>query len=285
MRRTDPLLIFVLLFMTSIPSLYGQDRQVRLRLSYHDSDTASTLQARVTSRVDRRFEPVEDVTVLAWSGDQELGTGITNERGEVSFRLPDDLPDFMDFRAEVRENNGLSDASADLQVTRSRLTMETEESGDSVRNIRLRYMAASDSGWRPVPQTQVQFFVKRMFSLMPVGGDYNFTGEDGELTLEFPDDIHAGTDGRVTIVAQVADHDDYGTITRSVSEPWGVKAAGEVIEQRTLWASRSGAPWVLVVIANLLLGVVWGIIIYLVVQLVRIRKLAGGGHTTTEKNN
>ncbi len=283
MKNRNLLRIAVITCSMIIPVIFAvaQKPQARLRLSFVQNDSAAYLVSRVTTRVDKRYEAVAGAHVIFSMGGELLGESVTEEDGDALFVLPDsfsDIQGLVKFEAEIKNDSKVADKMADLEVLRSTIMLKPQESGDSVRQIRLRFMAMSDSAIVPIPEVQVQFYIKRMFSLLPVGGDYNFTDDEGNLVLDFPDDILADTLGGVTLVAQVTDHDLYGTVSGSISVPWGIGTAGELNEERTLWAARSSAPWTLLLFANLFLLMVWGIIVYLILQLVQIRNLGKKPH-------
>ena len=100
------------------------------------------------------------------------------------------------------------------------------------------------------------------------------TDEEGYLHFQFPNDIPGDEQGEVTLVARVSDHDEYGTLEAIKTIDWGVPLeVGSGEQERALWASRSNAPLYLIILVNALILGIWGVIAYVIYQLVRIKNL------------
>jgi hypothetical protein len=92
-----------------------------------------------------------------------------------------------------------------------------------------------------------------------------------ELLLNMPGDIK----GNFTLVAQVEDNDLFGNLLAEKSVPWGtaLQADSNFFNQRTLWSTRSHAPlWLLFMAYGIIIGV-WSTMIYLIFQIVKIKKI------------
>jgi len=79
----------------------------------------------------------------------------------------------------------------------------------------------------------------------------------------------------MVLVAKVEDNDQYGNLLVQKTVPWGValKTNNGFFNQRTLWTTRFRAPlWLLFMAYSITIGV-WGTIIYLVLQIFRIKKI------------
>jgi hypothetical protein len=84
--------------------------------------------------------------------------------------------------------------------------------------------------------------------------------------------------GNIVLVARVEDNDNYGNLVVEKSVPWGkvVKTDISFFDQRTLWSTRFRTPvWLLVMAYGMVIGV-WGTIIYIVLQIFRIKKMGTG---------
>ena len=84
--------------------------------------------------------------------------------------------------------------------------------------------------------------------------------------------------------AKLTDNDQFGNILVEKTEAWGVKLKPDenFFKQRTLWSTNSHTPFWLLFMAYFIIIVVWGTIIYLVFQIVKIKKL-GKAETIKEK--
>ena len=83
----------------------------------------------------------------------------------------------------------------------------TFEKRDSINTCK----ALVTSNDTPVKEIEVKLYVQRMFSLLPVG-DAVATDEEGISSFEFPNDIPADLDGKLTVFAKVEDDENLGNL-------------------------------------------------------------------------
>lgn len=138
---------------------------------------------------------------------------------------------------------------------------------DSV-NYCVVHATSSDTS---ISGVEVKLYVKRLFSLLPIGDGVS-TDEDGNAKFEFPGDIPADLNGKIEVIAKVEDDENYGSAEVHSESSWCVprKKIGEL--ERSLSGSRENAPIYFIVVSNLLLFGIWGTILYVVLQLFKIRK-------------
>jgi hypothetical protein len=48
---------------------------------------------------------------------------------------------------------------------------------------------AVDQSGMPIADLELYFYVERTFSLLPIGDSFNFTDEEGNIEVEFPNDL------------------------------------------------------------------------------------------------
>jgi len=159
---------------------------------------------------------------------------------------------------------------AQEEMLQAKLEVEFVEEEDG----KLIQVTATDSEGTPVPELELFFYVKRTFSLLPVGGNFNMTDEEGFLEIMFPDDLPGNETGNLDIVIKLMDNDLYEDQTLEFSKEWGVPVDLDEKEiKRSLWAASANAPIPLIIIVNSLLFVVYFIIIYIIYQLFRISRI------------
>jgi hypothetical protein len=130
----------------------------------------------------------------------------------------------------------------------------------------------------PVPDEDVYVYVKRMFRDLPLAED--FLDENGEFVAEIPDDIPGDAEGNIEIIARFNDHYLFGTVENRQTIQWGVPTQYDfAVSERTLW-TQIAPLWMIITLSILLTGV-WGHYIYVVVQLIILRKIARKEKTTT----
>ncbi len=129
------------------------------------------------------------------------------------------------------------------------------------------------SDGRPVIEVPVNLSVKRLFSKLPIG-DAIATDSTGVATFEFPNDIPS-RNGKLTIFASIVDDENYMDTETSGEVNWGtvVVTDNSNIEERSIAAGRDGAPIYFIISSLLVIGLFWGVIIYAILQVFKIKKL------------
>jgi hypothetical protein len=131
--------------------------------------------------------------------------------------------------------------------------------------------------WVPVKEIDIKLGVKRLGGNLSVADkDFYTSDSTGISSTEFKrDSIPGDQKGIITLVAEVDDNDTYGNLITEKTVNWGKVAAprNNFFAQRTLWSVRSKTPiWLLLSVWSIIIGI-WGTIIYLVFQILKIKKL------------
>ena len=134
---------------------------------------------------------------------------------------------------------------------------------------------AVDQSGMPIEDLELYYFVKRTFSLLPIGDPFNSTDENGIIEVEFPNDLPGDTEGNVVIVVKILESDLYNDQTLEVSKNWGIPTIMEdpKTEKRSLWAAAANAPISLIVIVSSMIIAVWYIIFYIIFKLYKISRI------------
>ena len=134
---------------------------------------------------------------------------------------------------------------------------------------------ATDQAGLPIEDLELYFFVKRTFSLLPIGDGFNSTDEEGLLEIEFPNDLPGDTDGNLIIVTQIFESDLYNDLSLEATKNWGIPIVIEdpKVEKRSLWAAAANAPLSLIIIVSLMIFSVWFIIGFIIYKLFKISKI------------
>lgn len=131
------------------------------------------------------------------------------------------------------------------------------------------YVTSSDTVARNV---EVLLFVKRLYSQMQIG-DAASTDENGMATFEFPKDIPSDANGKLLVIAKIEDNEIYANTEISQSTKWGIPRATITAADRSLSGSRDNAPIYFIIAANLIIVLIWGTLLYAILQVFKIRKL------------
>ncbi len=118
-----------------------------------------------------------------------------------------------------------------------------------------------NSASEPAADVSVNFFVKRFFGLLPVGGSVS-TDEHGVAKVNFPANIPVDEEGNVKVIVRMEDDE---AVTTEAIAPWGIKNMKEDLSKKNaLWASRSNIAIALMFVSNLIIVAIWGVMIYIV---------------------
>jgi hypothetical protein len=76
------------------------------------------------------------------------------------------------------------------------------------------------------------------------------------------------------LLASVEDNDQLGNLKTEKIVPWGAATNPvNTFNERSLFATRDKTPVWLLLMAFGIIGIVWGTLIYLIIQIFKIRKL------------
>jgi hypothetical protein len=134
---------------------------------------------------------------------------------------------------------------------------------------------ATDKLGFPIEDLELYFYVKRTFSLLPIGDPFNTTDENGMVELEFPNDLPGDSEGNVDIVVKIIDSDIYNDLSVEKTKNWGVPIilSDPKVEKRSLWAAAANAPISLILIVSTMIISVWYIICYILFKLYKISRI------------
>ena len=134
---------------------------------------------------------------------------------------------------------------------------------------------ASDPSGLPIEDLELYFYVKRTFSLLPIGDPFNSTDENGLVEVEFPNDLPGDTEGNIIIVVKIFESDLYNDLALERTKNWGLPTIIDDpnVEKRSLWAAAANAPIILVVMVSSMIIAVWYIICYIIFKLYKISRI------------
>jgi mono/diheme cytochrome c family protein len=129
----------------------------------------------------------------------------------------------------------------------------------------------------PAAGVEVMLFVKRYFGKMQVG-DIKTTNAKGQALFEFPADLPGNKDGYVDVSAMVNDPKSAMKTTPATgSFAIGVPTHKPgLTETRAWWSTRGKAPVWILLTYSFSVVIVWGFILYIVISILKIRKLSKG---------
>jgi len=279
-------LLFTGIFISSFnfSNLNAQDTKkntLRLKTDYIKiMDSISYFNIKAFARIDGENVDVPNINLTVYNvlGDEEteLGTVTTNMSGECKFVLknintiePDSTSNTYNFSIAFKGNDDFKRASKDVSIKDAHISAKL------VTKDSLNYISATlkETATDSVLSDQIlNVQVQRLFRPLRIGKEFNTTDENGTILVQVPNDI-PGVNGMLIFEVVLADSDEYGTVKAMVHAPIGIPVVDEsTFDQRTMWSPRNKTPLFLLIFPNLLTLGMWGIIVYLIINLFKISK-------------
>ena len=204
----------------------------------------------------------------------------TDDNGHAKAFIPPSLKSAWDASSQhsftVKE--GDDDVITDFVISKSKINIDTATT-EGVKNITVSVMKAEKDKWIPAKDVEMKIGVERQGgSILSAGDAATYTTDStGSVTVEFKKDKLPGDEqGNIILAAKAEDNEFFGTLSANKKVSWGIPfiVNKNFFDQRTLWSTRFKTPyWLLFMAYSIVIGV-WGTIIYLVFQLIKIKKLS-----------
>jgi len=267
----------------NVQNLYAQETKkntIRLKADYIKTmNKEIAFNLRASSKVDGSNIDVANIELTVFNeyndDSVKLGSTITDSEGKSTFVVNDlnlikpDSTGLYNILVSFKGNDAYKRASK--SVTYKDATIEAKIiTKDSVNYITatLKDTAADSVLSDHILNVQVQ----RLFRPLRIGPEFNSTDESGTIIVPIEEGI-PGVDGMLTFEVVLKDNDDYGTVKAQVTAALGTPVVDEsTFDERTMWSPRNKTPLFLLIVPNLITLGIWGIIIYLILNLVKIKK-------------
>ena len=260
-------------------SSFAQDR-VRLKAEYVKiMNEGSYFDLQATAKVNDENVNVSKIELIIYNlvGDEqvEIGKTITNMQGKSRFKLKDlnmikpDSSNTYNIDVSFAGNDAFSDASKSIVFKDASIEAKLVTI-DSINYVTATLIDKSTDSLLIGQSLKVQ--IQRLFKSLPIGEEFNETDEGGTILVSIPEGI-PGVDGILAIEVILSESEEFGTVKTIVKAPIGKHVVDEsTFDQRTMWAPRNKTPLFLLIFPNLLTFGIWGIIIYLILNLIKINK-------------
>lgn len=256
--------------------------RLSIALSYFaTNDQVPYLLAKAKTKVNGRFKPVGGVALKLYLNNDSAGNLIkavaTDENGEASALIPPSLKVAWDrsskrsFLVSFQGDSNFPSAEGDLTVARAKIIVDTA----SGRKIAATVVEWKDTGWSPVKGVDLAIAIKRLDAYLNINQTATFTTDStGSVQADFKrDSIPGDVNGNIVIVAKLDDNDNYGNLLQELTVPWGTKFVDtNTFGERSLFATRNRAPIWLLLMVYFIVACVWGTLVFLVINLFRIKK-------------
>lgn len=281
-----PIALLIITFLLSAYNGFSQGAakgSLSVAVSYVTANNkVPFLLVKVKTKVDGRFQNVEGIPLSLFlnkdTAGSLIGKVVTNRKGEASAIIPAGLKDQWKttvkhtFLATFAGNKKYEPATADLTVAKAKVLIAVSDD----KKITASVFEMKDTAWTPVKGVELKMAVRRLGGDLPVNETATFTTDStGTVTADFKrDSIPGDAKGNITLVVKIEDNDQYGSLSIEKVVPWGAKfTAVSNFNERSLYATRGKAPYWLLFITSSIVIAVWGILIYLVFKLFKIKKL------------
>ncbi|MFK5983729.1 MAG: hypothetical protein QM499_12530 [Flavobacteriaceae bacterium] len=276
-------IISVFVLATSFQNVNAQSvkkNKLRIKAQYiHVMDGEAYLDLKATARVDKKNISVSDVEFIILNefeeGKLELGKVTTNAKGETKFVIKNlnlleaDSSFVYNLLVSFKGNDQFKKAKKRISFKKAIIEAKLI-SKDSINYISAKLSDPITK--EAIANTSLTIQVQRLFGPLILGEEFNDTDDNGEILVPVEDGI-PGIDGIINLEVVLNDSDDYGTVKAIVNAPIGKVIVDEsTFDQRTMWSPRNKTPIFLLIIPNLLIIGIWGLIVYLIINLFKISK-------------
>ena len=167
--------LFLLLLSVAVSAQETEKANLRLDLTYNRQENGQLpmLKTSTKIKVAKRFEPVHDVEINIFFNEETakgfLGRIKTSDKGTAFLTIPNEFTYELDssavlkFIATVTDNEKFEDVSSEIEITKAQIELTLNEE-DSIRTMRAKVLVFEEGSWKPAPETEIKFVVKRLLS-------------------------------------------------------------------------------------------------------------------------
>ncbi len=246
-------------------------------ISIQKGDSSVDLKAIVKAKVDGKMRKLYGLKAVFYmitdSAETAVGTVVTDRNGFAILnikagQLVTSADGTLHFKVTVAGPKNMEAGEGEVTVKRAMLIL-TPVKEDNLLSVQLKLVDLSTGEEKPVPETAVGLFVKRSFYPMKLGEGN--TDENGEATIEVPNNLPGDPLGNITLLGKLDENETYGYLETASTQKWGVAVSNRIEDQpRALWSSHPPL-WMLITFI-ILMTAVWGHYIVIVYELFRLRK-------------
>ena len=276
-------ILSVFVFASSFQTLNAQSakkNKVRLKAQYIKIvGGESYIDLIATSKVDKQNVKVSGIDLYVFNELEEenieLGKVTTNMKGENRFVIKNinliqpDSSKVYNLLISFKGNDSFKKAKKRISFKDAGITAKMIVK-DSINYVSARLTDPSTNS--PIIEQDLTIQVQRLFGPLILGEEFNTTDDDGAIFVAIEEGI-PGVDGNLILEVVLNDSDDYGTVKALVNAPIGTLIVDEsTFDDRTMWSPRNKTPIFLLIFPNLLIIGIWGLIVYLIINLFKISK-------------
>ncbi len=256
-----------------------------IKLNYYsENNSMQYLVVETMLKKGRKLEPVKNKSFQLYldsvANENLISKVTTDGIGKAKSFLPVGLKQKWDaspqhtFIAVVV--NKEEEVVAELKITKAKIEIDTS-SDDGVRSITVKVTKYENGEWIPVNEMEMKAGYQRLGSILSAGDETTYTTDStGTVTIAVTKDSLPGdAKGNIILAVKVENNDAIGNLLVQKTVAWGVPSVQntDFFNRRTLWSTRFKTPYWLLFMAYSIVLSVWGTLIYLIFQLIKIKKL------------
>ena len=274
-------LVFLsVLLGTSTLAQTAKKNSTRLKIEYVKIMNGEVVfNAKASSRVKRKNINLSNISLTFFNevNDESLilGTITTDSNGQGKLPLDNinsiqpDSTNVYTIKVAFKGNDSFKKASKSISFRNANINAKLITK-DSVNYISATLKDVSSDSL--ISNTPLTIQLQRLFRPLFIGEEFNVTDEDGTILVSIEEGL-PGVNGNLTFEVILSESDEYGTVKAIVNAPIGKPIVDEsTFDQRTMWSPRNKTPLFLLIFPNILIFGIWGLIIYLFINLFRISK-------------
>jgi hypothetical protein len=253
---------------------------------YQMNNKVIYLIVHTKTKINSKFQPASGVYVNLYldsiSEANYIAKAKTDVNGIAKVGIPLNLKNAWlasanhTFIGITEANKDFNKTTSETPATIARLSIDTSTDGKT-KNIIVSVLGLKNNSWLPAKGVEMKVGINRLGGILSAGDEATYTTDStGSVTVALKKDSLPGDKkGNILLVAKVEDNDQFGNLVVEKTVPWGVALQQDknFFDQRTLWSTRFRTPaWLLIIAYFLGIGV-WGTIIYLIFQIIKIKKL------------
>jgi hypothetical protein len=236
-------------------------------------------------KADKKWKPLKGQVLQLYLDSnkaQNLITKVqTDSNGKAKAIIPPGLKSIWDansthkFIVVTEGTFKEEETTTESEITKAKILIDTSNI-DGARTVNVQVMKWENSDWIPAKDVDIKIGINRLGGDLKIGDEETYTTDSlGQAAGEFKrDSLPGDKKGNLILVAKVEDNDQLGSLSIEKTVPWGlyVKPVSNFGE-RALWAARGKAPFWLMFMAYSIIAAVWGVILYLILQIIKISRL------------
>ena len=267
-------------------STKNEKKELQLNVSYYQpTNNIPYVLVTTKTKVERKFIGVKDLNVTVYlneaSDSNLLQSFQSNATGEerifipISFKGVWDAASSLTFIAVAAANKEFDETKSGVVVTKAKIEIDTSRT-DETKNVTVNVKQLQNGKWIAAKGVELKIAVKRSLGNLPIGDEETYTTDStGSVTAEFKRDSLLGdSKGNFILIARTEDNENFGNLFVEKNVNWGVAPViDDAFNHRSLWATRNKTPIWLLGLAGSIIAGVWGTLIYLILQVIKIRKM------------